>query len=299
MTARLHGDELPIDVGLVQRLVAGQFPELGARAVRPLTATGSSNRLFRLGDDLLVRMPRQPGGTAAIEKEARWLPFVASHLTISVPEVVAVGEPAEGYPEHWSVVRWIDGEPADRGVRAQDLAELISQLRAMPQPPGALSDPTLTHYRGAPLADFDDDFAETVAACRELSDCGIDLDAATRVWKDIRTATDGVTVERRWFHGDLLGENLLTQGGRLTALLDFGGLAIGDPSVDLVAAWDVLDRRGRVELRAALGGDEVSWLAGAGWALFIATMTLPYYWRTMPERCRTRQRLAAAVIAEL
>ena len=105
-----HDDELRIDVRLVRALVDGAFPEFASLPLSPHGSSGSSNALFRLGEELLVRLPRQPGGSAAIEKEARWLPQVGPLLPVSVPEIVAVGERGLGYPERWSVVRWIDGD---------------------------------------------------------------------------------------------------------------------------------------------------------------------------------------------
>jgi aminoglycoside phosphotransferase (APT) family kinase protein len=102
----------------------------------------------------------------------------------------------------------------------------------------------------------------------------------------------------RWYHGDLLGENLLVRDGRLASLLDFGGLAVGDPTVDLMIAWDVLDPAAREVFRSAVGADDESWLRGRAWALTVALMTFPYYWRTMPDRCASRLAMARAVLAD-
>jgi aminoglycoside phosphotransferase (APT) family kinase protein len=105
----LHGDEIEIDLPLVRALVDRALPDLAGHPLRRLETSGSSNVLYRLGDDLLVRLPRQPGGSETITKEARWLPYVAPALPVAVPTIVAVGEPDLGYPERWSVVRWLDG----------------------------------------------------------------------------------------------------------------------------------------------------------------------------------------------
>ncbi|HET7356131.1 MAG TPA: phosphotransferase [Nocardioidaceae bacterium] len=188
----LHDGELLIDVPLVRALVDRDLPGCASLPLRPLAASGSSNALFRLGDELLVRLPRQPGGSAAIAKEARWLPVVAPLLPVPVPEVVIVGEPGPGYPEAWSVVRWIDGTvPTVVGDApgsttdglAEDLAAVVLALREAAVPRAAFTDPELCGYRG-----------------------------------------------------DLLAENLLVRDGRRAAVLDFGGLGVGDPTVDLVAA---------------------------------------------------------------
>jgi aminoglycoside phosphotransferase (APT) family kinase protein len=181
VTLRLHVDELQIDEDVVRRLVADQLPEYSGASVRRLAASGSSNALFRLGDDLLVRLPRQPGGSATLLKEARWLPQLRDSLPVAVPEVIAVGEPGQGYPEHWSVVRWIDGE---------------------------------------------------------------------------------------------------------------------HPTVDLVPAWELLDSTERALFRTEVGVDDRSWLLGRAWALAIALMSLPYYWRSMPERSTGRLALARQVLRD-
>jgi aminoglycoside phosphotransferase (APT) family kinase protein len=132
-----------------------------------------------------------------------------------------------------------------------------------------------------------------------MTDLDLDLDAASRVWDEAMTFP-GITqaASPRWFHGDLLAENLLVREGRLAAVLDFGGLAVGDPTVDLIVAWEVLDDPSREVFRDAIGVDEQSWLAGRAWALALALMTFPYYWRTMPDRCAGRLAIARSVLAD-
>ena len=296
----LHADEIPIDLALVRRLVDRAFPAYAALPLRPLHASGSSNALFRLGDDLLVRLPRQPGGSATISKEQRWLPVARDLLPVAVPEVVAVGEPDLGYPERWSVVRWRAGRPPVAGaggeVLAYDLAEVLVALRDAEVPSEALTDPALHWYRADPLTGIADDIRDALEACRGL-DLGLDLDLASRVWED-GLALPPYAGRPRWLHADLLCENLLVTDGRLSAVLDLGGLAVGDPTVDLVVAWEALDVDGRAALRAAVGVDEVTWLRGRAWALALAVMTFPYYGATMPGRCADRLVMARAVLAD-
>ncbi|WP_246391522.1 aminoglycoside phosphotransferase family protein [Nocardioides soli] len=304
----MHDDELTIDASLVRSLVQVSLPELGDLAVEPVDASGSTNALFRLGDDLLARLPRQPGGSATVEKEARWLPHVASGLSTAVPELVAVGDPGFGYPEKWSVVRWIEGAapsvPWDSSRHrsseplAADLAELVAELRQVPVPVEAHDDPALHSYRGGQLAEFADDFHELAEACRAIPDLGLDLDRARAIWTDAVAAERSLVESRSWYHGDLLAENLLLRDGRLAAALDFGGLAVGDPTVDLIVAWEVLDGAGRAEFRGLLDLDDATWAKSMGWALLIALITFPYYWQTMPSRCADRRAMAAAVLAE-
>ena len=306
----LHDDELLIDVTLVRALVDRALPEYALLPLRPLAASGSTNALFRLGDELLVRLPRQPGGSATIEKEARWLPQIGPLLPTSVPEIVALGEPDLGYPERWSVVRWLDGDvptvpnprPAAEPVRgrlALELATVVTALRDIDVPPDALADSELRWYRGAPLATQDVRTQRSVEACRGIPDLDLDLDVALDVWDHAMTLP-GVEQEAipRWYHGDLLAENLLVRNGHLTAVLDFGGLGVGDPTVDLIVAWEVLDVASREVFRQAVGADDLTWLQGRAWALSLALMTFPYYWATMPDRCAGRLAIVRSVLAD-
>lgn len=310
MTGRLHEDEIPIDDALVRALVDQALPELADLPLRRLESTGSSNALFRLGPELLVRMPRQPGGTASIEKEARWLPQVGRALPVAVPEIVAVGDPDLGYPERWSVVRWLEGEvpcavepgaaldPTRRDL-AVDLAAVVVALGDLDVPQVALRDPALRWYRGDPLAAMDQSTRRAVKDCRANPDLDLDLDAVLRVWAtSMRLPGVGEVVEPRWYHGDLCAENLLVRDGRLVGVLDFGGLAVGDPTIDLVPAWEVLDAPSRAVFRDATGVDEATWLRGRAWALALAVMTFPYYWTTMPARCADRLAMARSVLAD-
>ncbi|QNN51694.1 aminoglycoside phosphotransferase family protein [Nocardioides mesophilus] len=306
----MHDDEIPVDVALVRRLVARALPAYADLDVRALEASGSSNALFRLGPDLLVRLPRQPGGSAIIAKESRWLPVIAAGLSVAVPGVLTVCEPDLGYPERWSVTRWIDGqlpsvitedgspEPA-RHALARDLAAVVTQMREIAVPEEAVRDDALSWYRGGPLPDLDADFREAVEASRRLPCLDLDTDAALRLWDTaLAAARDRVPVSG-WYHGDLLAENLLVRGDRLVAVLDFGGLAVGDPAVDCIAAWELLDAESRATFRSQVGADDASWLTSMGWALLIAFVTFPYYWETMPARCASRRAMAQAVLGEL
>ncbi len=304
MAPTLHPDEIHVDVPLVRALVAREVPDWSALPVRRATVSGSSASLFHLGDDLLVRLPRQPGGSATVLKEARWIAELAPWLDVATPRVVHVGAPAEGYPEHWSITRWLPGEVPHASAPARsaqalatDLAGVVTSLARIPMPDEALRDPNLQWYRGGPLQRLDDDTRANIAACRRLPGLDLDLDLAERVWADAMTLPDYVGPPR-WCHGDVLSENLLVREGRLTAVLDFGALAIGDPTVDLMGAWEVLDDEPRRVFRDAVGVDESTWLRGRAWALCIALMTFPYYWHTMPIRCADRLLMARAVLRD-
>jgi aminoglycoside phosphotransferase (APT) family kinase protein len=309
MTRALHSDEIPIDVALVRGLVGRAMPAYADAPVRRLPSTGSTNALFRLGEDLLVRLPRQPGGSAAISKEAVWLPVLGRVLPVPVPDVVAVFEPDHDYPERWSVVRWMDGAhpryvepetPVDvrREELANDLAAVLNALREVDVPAGAVDDPQLQSYRGEPLATMDQATRENIERCRSLPDFDLDLDAAERVWTEamkLPGAADRATPH--WYHSDLAAENLLVRDGSLSAVLDFGGLSVGDPTVDLIVAWEVLDPPARELFRRQVGVDDATWLRGRAWALSIALM-IWYYWTTMPERRASRMAVGRNILAD-
>jgi aminoglycoside phosphotransferase (APT) family kinase protein len=305
----LHSDEIPIDAELVRALVGRAMPDYAGVPLRRLPSSGSTNALFRLGEEFLVRLPRQPGGSATISKEARWLPALGPRLPVSVPEVVAVFEPDRDYPERWSVVRWIDGEHPEvvdpetsvdrrREDLANDLAAVLEALQQVEVPAEAVNDPRLRWYRGEPLVTMNQVTRENIERCRSLKNFEFDLDAAERIWDEamkLPGAADRTTP--RWYHGDLAAENLLVRDGRLTAVLDFGGLSIGDPTVDLVVAWELLDPPARQLLRRQLGVEDAAWLRGRAWALCI-TLMIWYYWTTMPERRASRMAVGRNVLAD-
>jgi aminoglycoside phosphotransferase (APT) family kinase protein len=146
---------------------------------------------------------------------------------------------------------------------------------------------------------MDDATRGNLAACRDISGLDLDLDAALRVWEEAMALPEtGSGSEPRWYHGDLMAENLLVRGDRLAAVLDFGVLAVGDPTVDLIVAWEVLDPAARDVFRRAVGADETSWLRGRAWAVSLALMTFPYYWSTMPDRCASRLAVVRSVLAD-
>ena len=186
---------------------------------------------------------------------------------------------------------------AARGSLAGDLAAVVNALHAIVVPPSALADPSLHWYRGAPLAAQDLNTRRAVRACRDIPELDLDLDAALQVWRQAMTLPGIEQVATlRWYHGDLLAENLLVRGGRLAAVLDFGSLAVGDPTVDIIIAWEVLDAAARDVFRQTVGADDPSWLRGRAWALTLALGTFPYYWVTMPDRCASRLAIARTIL---
>ena len=292
---KMHADEIDTDVALVRRLLAGEFPHWADLAIEPVVSYGTDHDIYRLGDDLAARLPRIGWATEQAAKEEKWLPRLAPHLPLAVPVQLAMGHPAAGYPFAWSVYEWLPGENAngtidDLDQAAVDLAAFVSALRrvdttdADPRPRGA---------RGGPLAELDG------AVRRSIEQLGdrIDGGAALRSWEESLDASewDG---EEVWVHGDLLPGNLLVVDSRLSAVIDFGCLNVGDPACDLQPAWNVFAGDSRTRYRTELQADDASWLRGRGWALFQAVVALPYYWDTNPGMIRQASNALAQVLAD-
>ena len=269
----MHADEVAAPLDLVRRLLGQQFPQWAGLPLTAVPSYGTDNVLYRLGDGLLVRLPKIHWATGQIEKERRLLPRLAPGLPVALPEVVAVGEPGLGYPWPWAVYTWLDGEPPGRGTieLAQDVAAFVAALQRLETtgaPPG--------RQRGGPLALRDD---HTRAALTQLED-EIDVDAATAAWEAALSAPPWPQ-EPVWLHGDLLEGNLLVRDGRLSGVIDWGAASAGDPAFDYHIAWSLLAPV-RDEFRAACGVDDDTWARARGLALSQALVALPYYLETSP-----------------
>jgi aminoglycoside phosphotransferase (APT) family kinase protein len=259
-----------VDAALATRLVARQFPQWADLPVAPVSLSGWDNRSFRLGDDLLVRLPSHEAYAAAVEKEQRWLPRLAPQLPLPVPRPVGLGRPDDEYPWPWSVYAWIDGEPAatapptDLDSFAVDLARFLVALRGADAEDGPAAGPH-SFWRGGPLSTYDEEARRAFAA---LGDDG----RMTAVWDRALASTwDRPPV---WCHGDVAVGNLLVRDGRLAAVIDFGSSAVGDPACDTVIAWTLFTGSSRAVFRRTLDLDDDTWDRGRGWALWKAAITL-------------------------
>ncbi|MEV6149560.1 aminoglycoside phosphotransferase family protein [Nonomuraea sp. NPDC052129] len=292
---KMHTDEIETDVALVRRLLAGQFPRWAELPIAPVDSYGTDHDIYRLGDHLVARLPRIGWATKQAAKEAEWLPRLAPHLPLALPVQLAMGRPAEGYPYDWSVYEWLPGANANGTIDDLDQAavDLAAFVTALHQVTTAGAPPRSPHSRGGPLAESDASVRQAIA---QLGD-RIDGDATLRSWQESLDAPAWDSPEV-WLHGDLLPGNLLVVDGRLSAVIDFGGLNVGDPACDLQPAWNVFAGDSRRRFRRELGVDDASWVRGRGWALAQAVIALPYYWETNPGMIRQASHALAQVLAD-
>ncbi|MBA2643331.1 MAG: aminoglycoside phosphotransferase family protein [Actinobacteria bacterium] len=295
----MHADEVDTDVALVGRLLATQFPQWADLPIEPVPSAGTDNALFRLGDEMVVRLPRRERTSGTLDKERQWLPRLAPLLPLAVPVPLADGMPAERYPFEWSVYRWLKGENAtmecitDLNQLATDLAQFVAVLQDI-DPTGGPFPGEHNFFRGLPLATRD---APTRAAIVSLRGA-IDVGAVTTAW-ELALRSPEWEQPPVWIHGDLDSRNLLVEEGRLTAVIDWGGLGVGDPACDVMVAWKVLSADTREIFRTALVVDESTWARARGWALSQALVALSYYTlETNPVLVLEAQRWMAEVLAD-
>jgi len=291
---KMHDGEVDIDARVVRRLVAAQFPRFGDLPVHAVRSTGTVNAIYRLGDRLCARLPRMREWEGDLEKEWLWLPRLAPHVTLRIPEPVERGRPDDAYPFAWAIFDWIEGRPyaddlvPDEHRAATDLARFVRELRRMETGDGV--------PRGGrrPLRDLDEATREAIAGSGAVVDAG----AAAAAWERALDAPlwDGTPV---WIHTDLLRPNLLVDGGRLCAVIDFGGMGAGDPAADIVPAWSVFGAAGRAAYRDALAVDDGMWERARGYALHQAAMIIPYYAETNPDFVAVAARTVEQVLADV
>ena len=296
----MHADEVDTDPALVRRLLAAEFPEWADLPIEPVLPMGTDNALYRLGGDMVARLPRTERTSRRLEKERRWLPRLGPKLPLAVPVPLAEGAPAEGYPFAWSVYTWLQGENAtfervtDLSQFATDLAQFVADLQRIDPSPGP---PPGEHnfFRGVPLARRDESTRASIATLGRA----IDVDAVTAAWE---AALHAPAWERPsvWVHGDLDSRNLLAEQGRLSAVIDWGGLGVGDPACDVMVVWKVFTADTRDLFRTALSIDGATWARSRGWALSQAVDALAYYTpSTNAVLVSESQRWLAEVLADL
>ncbi|WP_137294687.1 aminoglycoside phosphotransferase family protein [Nocardioides dongxiaopingii] len=288
---------------MVSQLLRDQAPDLADLGIRAIPAPGSSNWVFRIGETLAIRLPRSDDCVADLQNEVQYLPRLPPHLPTAVPDIVATGQPSSTFPRPWAVVSWLPGDPplALADSQQQRLAESLGRfLRALHEidasnvPPG----PGRWGYRcGEPVNDTTDRWVEQAAA--ELMDL-FDPNQVSKAWRRLREVS-AATQAACWVHTDLSEENLLVHSdGRLAGVIDFGGVGVGDRSVDLLYAWSMFERPARDVLRLASGVDDQTWTRARAWAFAgPGPLTIANYRDTMPARVDRLTSMVVRVAAEV
>lgn len=263
----MHADELQIGEALVRRLLNEQFPEWGDLPLQVIEPSGTEHAIFRLGDEFSVRLARRKGPTVPGGRELDWLPRLAPLLPLEIPVPVAQGSPTGEYPWFWDIHTWVRGdtvpvEQIDVVRAARDLATLVGALQQL-SPAGA------PKGRGIPLAERDEEMRYWLA--RFGDDQGV-----TAEWERALSASpwDGPPV---WHHGDLDARNWLVRDGRISGVIDWAAMGVGDPACDVMVAWKLHTSAARDAFRQALPTDDATWERARGWVLSQAIAALAYY----------------------
>ena len=301
---QMHTGQLSVSPETVRELVDAQFPQWRDLPVESVASEGTVNAIFRIGDRLAARFPLQPGDVAStrksLEAEAEAAHELAGRTPFRTPEPVAIGGPGSGYPLPWSVQTWLPGavataeDPSTSTAFAKDLAEFIHGVRAI----GTHGRTFRGEGRGGELPDHDAWVETCFDRSEEILDADtLDLPRLRRIWDTLRELPPS-PAGPAMTHGDLIPGNVLVSHGRLTGVIDVGGLGPADPALDLVGGWHLLDAGPRQVLRTALGSDDVEWERGKAWAFEQAMGTVWYYVETNPPMSRMGHRTLQRILAD-
>ena len=286
-----------VDVALVSRLVGEQFPQWAGLPVTPVENDGHDNDTFRLGDDMSVRLPSGSFYAAQVRKEQTWLPVLTPQLPITIPRPLAMGTPTAEFLWPWSIYQWLIGDDAtpdsitDLALFAGDLALFLNALRSIDvshAPRAGMHN----FFRGGWLATYDGETRDAIDVLRGEIEAGL----ITEIW-DVALASSWESAPV-WVHGDMVVGNLLVSEGRLSAVIDFGCSAVGDPACDLVIAWTLFATPSRNVFRQTLSLDAGTWNRGRGWALWKALIEIRGLRKSAPAMAERPRRVLARIIDE-
>jgi aminoglycoside phosphotransferase (APT) family kinase protein len=268
-------EKLNITPSLARKLIDEQFPEYSHLPITPVEKQGHDNRTYRLGNELLIRMPTDESYALKVPKEQELLPQLARHLSTGIPVPVKMGLPSKDYIFPFSIYRWLDGtsvnlltlDEKDTVQLAYDLAKFLQELQSITDVAGPKPGQH-NWWRGNHVSVYDKGFHEQITHLARI----IDVEKAYELWqKACNTKWRNNPV---WVHGDFAIGNMLMQDGKLSAIIDFGGIAMGDPACDLVIAWTFLKGEARDIFIREIALDEDTWLRAKAWALWKATFEL-------------------------
>ncbi|HKI74134.1 MAG TPA: aminoglycoside phosphotransferase family protein [Pseudomonadales bacterium] len=295
---KIHNDQLHSDEDLVRGLLEAQFPQWSSLPITAVPTSGTESAIYRLGNEMVVRMPYLPSRDDQLEKLFHWLPAIGPRLPLPIPEPIGRGLPTEEFPAAWSIIRWLPGEEvtleglADPVDAARTLANFVRVLTSI-DPTGGPAPGTHNFWRGVPLSHRDQITRQSLNASGKL----IDVNQVARTWERL-LCTPEWTGAPCWLHGDLAPDNMLATNGQLTAVIDWGGLGIGDPAIECLPAWNLFRGESRQAYREALGFDDATWARGRGLALSTAIVALPYYIDKIPVRAAHAREIINEVLQE-
>lgn len=268
-------EKITINKLLAHKLIAEQFPEYASLPITDIEKQGHDNRTYRLGDHMLIRMPTAANYALKVPKEQELLPDLAKALSISIPAPIKMGKASEDYPFPFSIYKWLPGKSInlmrltdqDKEQLAFDLARFLKELQSINDVKG-LEPGQHNWWRGDHVSVYDKGAREQIAELAEI----IDARKALALWgQACTTRWDKAPI---WIHGDFAIGNILMDGGKLSAIIDFGGAAIGDPACDLVIAWTYLNGKAREIFISEMNMDDATLLRARAWALWKATYEL-------------------------
>lgn len=289
---KMHKNELDINERLVKTLLKDQYPLWANLPLKKIQSSGTDNTLFRLGSEYVVRLPRIHWAADSINKEYEWVPKLAHVLQTPLSVPVFKGKSTSFYPYSWIVAKWNEGDNPDFEKDseyehlAKDLAHFLNELHSIQLANGP------TSRRGVCLKEIN---KETEQAIKQLAG-EIDSHLTASVWRDLANIPSW-SKEPVWIHGDFLPGNILIKHNRLSAVIDFSDVGIGDPACDLIIAWSLFGSRSRRVFRENLEQvDNDTWERGQGWALSIALIMLAYYKNTNPVLAALARRMIKQVL---
>ncbi|MHA6765511.1 aminoglycoside phosphotransferase family protein [Streptacidiphilus sp. PAMC 29251] len=298
---RMHTNQLNVSLETVRALVDDQFPEWRGLPISTIAAQGTVNAIFRIGDQCAARFPLEPRDVEStrrlLEAEASAARELADGTDVRTPEPVAIGEPGAGYPFPWAVQTWLPGavateaDPGESVQFAHDLAGFIRDVRAIDTRGRTFRG----KGRGGDLTSHD----AWMETCFQHSEGLLEVPRLRRMWARMRSLPAGASADTMT-HGDLIPSNVLVSNGTLAlaGILDVGGLAPADPSLDLVSAWHLLESGPRQTLREDLGCDDLAWERGKAWAFEQAMGLVWYYVTSNPPMSRTGSRTLQRLLAD-
>lgn len=268
-------NEINITTDLAAKLIAEQFPEFAHLNIQSVTQQGHDNRTYRLGNDMLIRLPTEESYALKVPKEQELLPKLAPFLSISIPAPIKMGVPSHNYPYPFSIYKWLEGTSInllklDTDILehlAFDLAKFLKELQSIYNIEGP-SPGQHNWWRGSHVSVYDEGAREQISQLSGI----IHAQHAVDLWeKACKTRWENPPV---WIHGDFAVGNMLIDNNQLSAIIDFGGMAKGDPACDFVIAWTFLSGKSREIFIREMAFDEDTWLRARAWTLWKATYEL-------------------------